>query len=189
MQRHKPIRTRQRKSTSLFSGFGLTGLAIVCLLGVIAVFVGSLWITPRKVHTIERPLSTAVIQVLNGCGENGAAGKLADALMPGDSVQLYDIIEKGDAKLATFDRTTVVDRRGSESQRGVISKKALGVARRLGIDPSEIIILKLDDNILNIDVTVIAGRDYGQYVNKLKEAREHSASMGFPGSNRREASS
>jgi hypothetical protein len=118
-----------------------------------------------------------VIQVLNGCGENGAATKLADALMPGDSIQLYDIIEKGDAKLATFDRTTVVDRRGSESKKGVISEKARGVAGRLGIAENEVILLRMDENILNIDVTVIAGRDYKQYVLKLKMAKEPSISL------------
>jgi hypothetical protein len=175
MQKHKPIRSRQRKSTSLFSGFGFTGWAIFFLLGVIAVFVGSLLITPEREHRAERPLSTAVLQVLNGCGESGAATKLADAMMPGDSIQLYDIIEKGDAKLATFDKTTVVDRRGTESQKGVISEKARGVAQKLGIAENEVILLRLDQNILNIDVTVIAGRDYKQHVLKLKVAKEASS--------------
>ena len=189
MQKHKTIHSRQRKSTSIFSGFGFTGWAIVFLVGVIAVFVGSLLITPEKAHKAERPMSTAVIQVLNGCGESGAASRLADAMMPGDSIQLYDIIEKGDAKLATFDRTTVVDRRGSESERGVISEKARWVARRLGIDEGEVILLRLDENILNIDVTVIAGRDFNRYVSKLKEAKGSSISTRFPQPDRREASS
>lgn len=134
-------------------------------------------------------MSTAVIQVLNGCGESGAATKLADALMPGDSIQLYDIIEKGDSKLATFDRTTVVDRRGSESERGVISEKARWVARRLGIDETEVILLRLDENILNIDVTVIAGRDFNRYVSKLKEAKGSSISLRLSEPSGREASS
>jgi hypothetical protein len=175
MHKHKPIRSRQRKSSSIFSGFGFAGLAIIFLLGVIAVFIGSLLITPKKVHKAERPLSTAVIQVLNGCGENGAATKLADALMPGDSIQLYDIIEKGDAKLATFDKTTVVDRRGSELGKGVISDKAKYVAKRLGIAENDVILLRLDENLLNIDVTVIAGRDYNQHIIKLKTSKEASS--------------
>lgn len=142
---------------------------------VIGVFIGSLAITPKQVQKAERPLSTAVLQVLNGCGENGAAGKLAEALMPGDSIQLYDIIEKGETSLEIFDKTAVVDRRGSDSHDGTISEKARGVARRLGIDEKEVILLRLDDNILNIDVTVIAGRDYGRYVARLRQSKEASS--------------
>jgi hypothetical protein len=166
------MRSRRGKVSSIFSGFGFTGWAIVFLLAVIGVFVGSFLITPEKAHRAERPLATAILQILNGCGENGAATRLADAMMPGDSIQLYDIIEKGDAALATFDRTTVVDRRGSDSKDGAISEKARWVAKRLGIDERQIILLRLDDNILNIDVTVIAGKDYRQHVTRLKESRE-----------------
>jgi hypothetical protein len=135
-------------------------------------------ITPRKVHRAERPLSTAILQVLNGCGDSGAAARLADAMMPGDSIQLYDIIEKGDTKLQTFSKTTIVDRRGSSKGDGTISDKALWVARRMGIDDREVILLRLEDNILNIDVTVIAGSDYNAYISKLSQAREPSASLG-----------
>lgn len=153
------------------SGFGFTGWAIVFLLLVIAVFVGSVLITPKKVEIVERPLTTATLQVLNGCGVNGAAQRLAAAMMPGDSIQLYDIIEKGDAKLGIFDKTLVVDRRGSDGG-GDISQEAGGVAARLGIAAKDVVILRLDENILNIDVTVIAGRDYGEYITKLRKAKE-----------------
>jgi hypothetical protein len=135
---------------------------------------GSFLITPKKVHKVERQLSTATIQVLNGCGKGGAAQELADAMMPGDSIQLYDIIERGDAKLATFDKTTVVDRRGSASGDGKISDEARAVADHLGIDENDVILLRLEENILNIDVTVIAGKDYAKYIAKLKKTKEAS---------------
>jgi hypothetical protein len=114
------------------------------------------------------------LQVLNGCGVNGAAQELSEALMPGDSLQNYDIIEKGDTRLATFEKTTVVDRRGSSSAEGGISDQARGVAQRLGIAENDVILLRLEENLLNIDVTVIAGRDYGKYIAKLKKAKEAS---------------
>jgi hypothetical protein len=121
-----------------------------------------------------KPPQSVTLQVLNGCGDVGAAQKLADALMPGDSLQVYDIIEKGDTKLAPFDKTTVVDRLGSRTADGGISEEAKGVARHLGIAEKDIIILRLDENLLNIDVTVIAGKDYGLYIDKLKKAKEAS---------------
>jgi hypothetical protein len=126
-----------------------------------------LW-TPKSVERSIKPPTSVTMQVLNGCGDNGAAGKLAEALLPGDSSQVYDIIEKGDTRLATFEKTTVVDRRGAEPSG--ISEKARGVARRLGIPETDVILLRLDENLLNIDVTVIAGKDYGQYIAKLKKA-------------------
>lgn len=130
------------------------------------------WPTSKPVE--ERRIVTAkpvTLQVLNGCGDGGAAQQLADALMPGDSLQVYDIIEKGDTRLATFEKTTVVDRRSTSEG---VSDEAKGVARRLGVAESEIIPLRLEENLLNIDVTVIAGKDYGQYIDKLKKAKEAS---------------
>jgi hypothetical protein len=170
MTKYKNPRAGPRKSLSVFSG--LSGWAIIFLAIVIAVFIVSFFWTPRSVE--RRIVSTrpVTLQVLNGCGENGAAQKLADALMPGDSLQAYDIIEKGETRLATFQKTTVVDRRGADSPDGGISEKAKGVAHRLGIAENDVILLRLNENLLNIDVTVIAGRDYGQYIARLKKAKE-----------------
>jgi hypothetical protein len=173
MTKYKSPRVRAHKSSSIFRSF--SGWAIIFLLCVIAVFVASFFWTPKAV--VERsikPPQSITMQVLNGCGDSGAAQKLAEALMPGDSLQVYDIIEKGDTKLATFDKTTVVDRRGSASTGGGVSDEARGVARRLGIADKDIILLRLEDNLLNIDVTVIAGRDYGDYIARLKKAKEAS---------------
>jgi hypothetical protein len=176
MTKYKSSRLRPKKSSSIFSSFGFSGWAIIFLLCVVGVFVGSFFLgAPTKTvkQKIEPPKSVT-LQVLNGCGDNGAAQQLADAMMPGDSLQVYDIIEKGDTRLASFDKTTVVDRRGSAAGDGKISNEAHGIARRLGIDDKQVILLRLEENILNIDVTVIAGKDYGAYIAKLKKAKEAS---------------
>jgi hypothetical protein len=173
MTKYKNLRARSRKGSSVFRSF--SGWAIIFLLCVIVVFVASFFWTPKAVveRSIKAPQSVTM-QVLNGCGDSGAAQKLADALMPGDSLQVYDIIEKGDTKLAPFDRTTVVDRLGSRITSDGVSDEARGVAQRLGIPDKDIIILRLEENLLNIDVTVIAGKDYGSYIDKLKKAKEAS---------------
>jgi hypothetical protein len=154
------------------SGFGFSGWAIVILSIVIVVFVISVLMSPRKVQRVSEPLSTVTVQILNGCGDNGAAEALARAMMPGDSSLMYDIIEKSDTKLAMFEKTTVVDRRGSHTGDGTISEKAKRVAAHLGIDPKDVVLLRLEENILGIDVTVIAGEDYYMYIDKLKKAKE-----------------
>ena len=74
--------------------------------------------------------------------------------------------------MATFEKTTVVDRRGSARGDGRISDEARAVAKHLGINESAVILLRLEENILNIDVTVIAGKDYGSYIAKLKKTKE-----------------
>jgi hypothetical protein len=171
MKKHNNLRARPNRS--FFSGFA--GWIIVFLLLVIVVFIGSLFWSPSKsVHQSIKPPTSVTLQVLNGCGDSGAAQKLADALMPGDSTQVYDIIEKGDTPLATFEKTTVVDRRGSTKGTSKISDEARGVANRLGISEKDVIVLRLEENLLNIDVTVIAGKDYGIYVAKLKGTKEAS---------------
>jgi len=176
MTKYKNPRARSKSTFSIFSSFGFSGWAIIVLLLVIGVFLGSFfWEAPSpKVERSLKPPQSVTLQVLNGCGDNGAAQRLADAMMPGDSLQVYDVIEKGDTKLATFEKTTVVDRRGSPSGDGNISGEARGVAQSLVIDEANVILLRLEENILNIDVTVIAGKDYGAYVAKLKEAKEAS---------------
>lgn len=142
---------------------------------VIVVFVGSFFWSPSKsVHQSIKQPSSVTLQVLNGCGDSGAAQKLADALLPGDSTQVYDIIEKGDAPMSAFEKTTVVDRRGPSNGGSKISPEARGVANRLGISEKDVVVLRLEENLLNIDVTVIAGKDYGVYVTKLKGTKEAS---------------
>ena len=97
---------------------------------------------------------------------------MADALLPGDGFLMYDVIERGDARLGAFERTLVVDRRGSIKSAGQFSAEALKVAERLGINKDDVILLRLEDNILDIDVTIIAGTDYKNYVHRLIRARE-----------------
>lgn len=155
------------------SGLGFSGWAIVILSLAILTLIGSMMYNRTATYRSGGPLETVTMQILNGCGQRGAAESLAGALLPGDGSLIYDIIEKGDASLEAFDKTLVVDRRGSLTGHG-ISEEAGRVAARLGIDRDDVILMRFEDNILDIDVTIIAGADYGGYVEKLKKAKEES---------------
>lgn len=135
-------------------------------------FLGSMLLNPGKTYRAQKPLDSVTVQVLNGSGIRGAAESLADALLPGDGFLMYDVIEKGDARIGAFERTLVVDRRGSLKSAGEFSEEAVKVARRLGINKDDVILLRLEDNILDIDVTIIAGTDYKNYVRRLINAKE-----------------
>ncbi len=140
----------------------------------ILTFIGSMLVNPKKEYRSEGPLSTVTLQILNGCGQRSAAESLASALLPGDGSLMYDVIEKTDAKLGAFDKTMVVDRRGDRTGKSALSEKARRIAKRLGISEDDIILLRFEDNILDIDVTVITGSDYASYVDKLNKAKEES---------------
>lgn len=174
MNKHSRSHDRSGRILSLISlsGLGFSGWMILILSVAIITFLGSMIISPRRTYQVETPSDTVTLQILNGCGAKGAAETLANALLPGDGSLLYDVIEKTDARLGAFDRTLIVDRRGSVVSPGEFSAKALKVAERMGIEDDEIVLLRLEDNILNIDVTVIAGTDYGRYVERLNRAKQ-----------------
>ena len=176
MKKHRNSKVKVRRTFSLvtLSGLGFSGWAVVTLSLAILTFIGSMLVNPKKEYRSEGPLSTVTLQILNGCGQRSAAESLANALLPGDGSLMYDVIEKTDARLEAFDKTVVVDRRGNGMESGVLSEKAIRIAKRLGISEDDIVLLRFEDNILDIDVTVITGSDYASYVDKLNKAKEES---------------
>ena len=145
---------------------------IIILALAIVTFIGSMVLNQGKAYRSDGTLSTVVLQILNGCGEGGASETLARALLPGDGSIMYDVIEKANAKFKAFDKTIVVDRHPRPT--GEPSEKSIMIASRMGIEEEDIILLKLADNILKVDVTVIAGTDYMDYVYRLDRSKEES---------------
>lgn len=176
MKEHRNSRIKVKRTFSLvtLSGLGFSGWAVVILSLAILTFFGSMLVNPKTAYRSEGPLSTVTLQILNGCGQKGAAESLTNALLPGDGSLMYDVIEKADTKIEAFNKTVVVDRRGGSTGNGILSEKARKIAKRLGINEDDIILLKFEDNILDIDVTVIAGSDYAGYVEKLNKVKEES---------------
>lgn len=174
MKKHKRSKSGSSKLADLvsLSGLGFSGWAILVLSVAILTLIGSMVISPRKTYRVESSSGTITVQVLNGCGIKGAAESLANALLPGDGSLLYDVIEKADTKLGAFEKTLVIDRRGSRMSPGELSEEAVTVAERLGINEDDIVLLMLEDNILDIDVTLIAGIDYAGFVERLNKTRE-----------------
>jgi hypothetical protein len=136
----------------------------------ILTFIGSMVFNQGKAFRSEPPITSVTIQLLNGCGVNGACEKMANALLPGSGGLLYDIIEKADAEFFGFEKTLVVDRRGDPS--GNLSEKAKVVASRMDIKEDDILRIELAENLLDIDVTIIAGSDYMEIIDRLKKAKE-----------------
>lgn len=107
------------------------------------------------------------LQLLNGCGVNGAVEQMAKILTESNSAVLFDIIDKANAELYNFEKTLVIDRKGNEAKSGSFSSSASYVARLLNAGPDRLLIQKLSDNLLDIDVTIIIGADYESILETL----------------------
>ncbi len=107
-------------------------------------------VSPANTHTVP---SVGSIQVLNGCGINGAAGAVADYLRSRgfDVKDIDDARDENGARIWNYDTTIVVSRKKNmEIARGV--RKALGTGK--------LILLRNDD--IMYDVTVYLGEDFGE---------------------------
>jgi len=87
------------------------------------------------------------VEVLNGCGVGGAAGRVAYFLRS----KGFDVVYEGNAEHFRFAETIVMDRAGTPTY-------AQGVADTLGVEHC-VQQIKMDPYRIE-DVTVIVGRDY-----------------------------
>jgi hypothetical protein len=174
MVKNNSYRAVSRKKSAFvsLSKLGFSGWAIVFLSVAILTFIGSMIFNKGRAYRSVPEVTSVTIQLLNGCGANGACEIMAAALLPGSGGLLYDIIEKGDAEYFGFEKTLVIDRRGDPSTG--VSEKARAVASRLNINENDILPVKLADNLLDIDVTIIAGADYREVVNMLKQEKKEN---------------
>lgn len=104
-------------------------------------------------RTIPTVPSVGSIQVLNGCGINGAAGAVADYLRSHgfDVKNIDDARDENGAKIWNYDSTIVVSRKKN-------MEIAEGVRRALGV--GKMILLRNDETMY--DVTVYLGDDFGE---------------------------
>jgi hypothetical protein len=159
---------RQTKKYSKKPGF--VGWAIIFLSVFIAVFAISMMMTPSQVAVTKKAPEMVRLQILNGCGSSGAVEAVAKAFTAASNQVFVDIIDKANADIYNFEKTLVVDRRG-ENGVGGYSKSAALVAEMLKVNPENLIIQRLSDNLLDIDVTIILGADYQGIIENMKKGK------------------
>jgi LytR cell envelope-related transcriptional attenuator len=94
------------------------------------------------------------VQILNGCGERGSAGKVAEALKSKVQLPL-------EVSVVNVDNFTVYDIEKSfliSRTKHVEDTRLL--ADQLGLFRDDIIYAPLEDNYRSIQVTLVVGRDY-----------------------------
>ena len=128
-------------------------LFIICFTCAISIYVGTtkVDITGQN-KTIQKKASVpdiGSIQLLNGCGAEGAANKVADYLRSNN----FDVKYVGNADTWNYPFTMIISRNGNDSI-------ANQVANVLKTDK----IVNIRDNDNSFDVTIVIGPDYGEKI-------------------------
>lgn len=111
--------------------------------------------TREDPEEIRKKNSTIRVEVLNGCGENRLAIKVANALRR----QGFNVVKIGNATNSDFERTVVIERSTEDYS------NAKYFARRIKCK----YIGKDIDPALHLEVSLILGRDYSNYFTDLSE--------------------
>jgi hypothetical protein len=120
-------------------------LGLIVLVLSVGAFVASALLSPSEEES-EEPiiLKDVRVQVLNGCGMNGVAQRVANLLR----LNGYDVIEVGNAASFDYSDTVVLDRVGKGG-------RAQEVAVVLGVESA--IIQRIEGS--PFEATVIVGKD------------------------------
>ncbi len=140
-------------------------LAIVAIFALVAIYAASfaIRITHGFSKTIETPEYVIRLQILNGCGEDGAANRAAKAL-PGRiklplEVKVMDVDDFDSYEVA---ETFVISRLEN-------TEAAKLLAEQLGFDTDKVIYQKLENNYRTVSATLVLGKDYELTVVKPSE--------------------
>ncbi len=159
--------SKRKKSKKQLKSPGFTGWAIIFLSIFIIVFAVSMFLPAGTI--IEEPEKPEIVrlQIKNGCGIKNVAEDIAQSFMQSSTGVFFDIIDKGNARTFNYEKTLVIDRKGDPVNAGSYSEAALYVAELLRVAPEQLLIEKLSDNLLDIEVTIIIGSDYDSLKNLL----------------------
>ena len=117
---------------------------------ILILFTVSIVQNVMKLYAGKAPARSAVrVEILNGCGERGAATSMRTALLN----RGYNVVSFGNARQFDFEHTIVVDRGGHPDLAGLVARD-LGCRRGI----TQI------DTTRYIDVTVILGSDCERYL-------------------------
>lgn len=128
-------------------------LIIISLTCAISIYVGinkesAIHIHAEKQKSISIP-NIGSVQLLNGCGSAGAANKVANYLRSNN----FDVKFVGNADTWNYPYTMVISRTKNDSV-------ANQIASKLKTDK----VLKIRNNDISFDVTVVIGPDYGEKI-------------------------
>ena len=131
------------------------------LLYVLVIFLAAFLVSMVFMYTREDPEevrkrnSNVRVEVLNGCGENRLAIKVANILRRDG----FNVLKIGNATEQNFLNTVVIERKSDDLENARYFARRIG-CRNIGkdIDPA-----------LHLEVTVILGKDYGEFFTDVEK--------------------
>jgi len=143
-------------------------LAIVAILALVIIYGASfaIRITHGFSRTIDIPKYGVRLQILNGCGVNGAAARMAKVI-PGIIGQPLDlsIIEMSDFSSYHIEKSFLISRDEE-------TKATKILAQQLGLDDDNILYEPLDDNYKSITSTLVLGEDFEKILERITKQED-----------------
>ena len=148
------VKPRSRGS-KLLNG-RLLEIVIAVAFGVVVLFVisMSIKITGGVSQTIDAPDHEVRLQVLNGCGVGGLAGRVADELADYTDEDLkIVVVETANFDLRRVEQSFLISRENNTSTAELL-------ARKLGLDDDDILVEPLENNYREVSATLVLGSDW-----------------------------
>jgi preprotein translocase subunit Sss1 len=131
-------------------------LAIIAIFGLLIIYGISfaIRITYGFSKTVEKPRHTIRLQVLNGCGADGAAGRVAHAVPGRTSLPIeVKVVDVDDFNSYDVTRSFIIAR-----EKDLTASRIL--AEQLGLKTDDIIYRPIENNYRNITATLVLGSDF-----------------------------
>jgi len=155
----KSIKRRTGKSSllrGLFSGSRVLEIIIASAFILVVLYVASISIrvTGGVSKTIETPEHTIRLQVLNGCGVSGLAGRTAGLLgnYKDPDIEIM-IVDTDNFEIRPAPKTLVISR--DEDKR-----VAILLATKLGLNGADVVYKQLENNYRQVTTTLVLGEDW-----------------------------
>ncbi|TFH62180.1 MAG: LytR family transcriptional regulator [Candidatus Zixiibacteriota bacterium] len=160
---------RKSKAAKPKTGSRIIDFLLIVISLTVLVFIGSFALkytqgesappgqTPQNQSSVSISLR---MQVLNGCGAPGVAGRFAKYLLDAGKPDFaIDVIDERNFSSFKQEKTTLIARRAG-------SPVAERLAMKLGLSPEQVTYKELEDNFLDIDYSLVVGSDYDRYLSR-----------------------
>jgi len=129
-------------------------IAVVFVVVLVYVVSLSVRISRGFSRSLESPEHVVRLQILNGCGENGLAARVADALADYAKGDLeIRVVDTDNFELSPVEKSFVIARTED-------NLSAVLLAKQLGLAPGEVAYKPLENNYRQVTATLVLGSDW-----------------------------
>ena len=134
-----------------YLGIGVGSVLLIVLLYLLA---STLTVAGGISRVIDRPTHLVRLQIVNGSSVRGLAREVAKRLSDyADSVLEVRVVDAVDFDLRGLPRSFVISREQDKTAAALLAKK-------LGLDPSEVVYRPLEHNSRQVSATLVIGKNY-----------------------------